>query len=562
MDVEQCNHVQLCSKMEIDFIVVDESSKALKEISTESSCLSVEPTTAQQKEDDNMATTAASVPGPLRIFQEASPLSSNAPVQLYGSAGLSFTGSQSKKMRINERRGYVRQPSPPPRTNATLGEAGKIGYSAQVAPFARGFGGSTDSLPHMDGMIICPHLHPMAPNSASLAGSQSPATFYTPVNDCAERQRERDVPAVHTLDTRLTETAGDCWSPLIEEATEHARFTAATSTGVGTVAHSLPAPLQDNRDSAGGDNGWSREDPQSQTSTGEGYPVQEEVSKSRNARWRGASAPRRALHRPLTRLPQRSPHHQSVHHHVAKKTVSDDEDDVNASGAAETRTNELFLVTPGQDAPLLLGRTKPVPPPKTPPSESEGQQCEIPSSPYHETCSLQQTSPNHRHPFKVLNPTMSSPAILPSESSPPMRQRVVSFRHCKAGEEHGQFRADYLGSKDVDSYINIVNLVAKQLVDQRPAEVVAYVSSQKIRLAPPKNEAVLFKSFAVKDILMVEKCTINKRIIGIIVWKLKSRPPTCHILRCKDEIASKAFYEAVWGQSQTLDDVNLDKVSS
>ena len=107
----------------------------------------------------------------------------------------------------------------------------------------------------------------------------------------------------------------------------------------------------------------------------------------------------------------------------------------------------------------------------------------------------------------------------------------------------------------------MVNSVAKQLVDQRPAEVIAYVSSQKIRLAPSRNESVLFKSFAIKDILMVEKCTINKRIIGIVIWKSKSRPPTCHILRFPDEITSKSFYEAVWEQSQIYDDATLNKVS-
>ena len=535
--------------MEVDFIAVDESSKAFKERAQQSSssCSTNESTTTSHLSLDTMATTAASPPAPIRIFREPS---SNSPMQLYGSAGLSFASTQSHKVRINKH-GYNHQPSPaPPRVTAATQDDGKKRYSAQVAPFSRSFGGSTDSLPHLDGMVICPHLHPLSPNSASI---QSPATFFTP----ASISEEKEV-TVHTLDTRVSETTDECWSPLAEEDDmEHARITAATRGSESPP--SLTAPLLDHLESERSNGELSEEDPRYRVFSRGGY-MQQEASGIEVSSWGGAGGERHPLHRPLTRQWQRPS--QSIHERMSKSTLIDATNNSvqNKKRATSTKAG-LLLIAPDQDTPFLLGKTKPVPPPKTPPSEIE-RRCDSPSSPDPQSYSVQQTSPQRRrHHSKFLKSTVSSPAIFAADRSPPQHHRGISFRHCKAGEEQGQFRADYLGSKDVDSYISVVNSVAKQLVDQRPAEVVAYVSSQKIRLAPSQNENVLFKSFAVKDILMVEKCTINKRIIGIIVWKQKSHTPTCHILRCHDELVSKAFYEAVWEQSQIYDDVNLSKVS-
>ena len=144
--------------MEVDFIAVDESSKAFKERalqSTGSCSIDESIITTDQLRTEAMAATTASPPGPITIFQK--PINTS-PMQLFGSAELSFASSQSQKVRINKQR-YSRQQSPPPRVAAaTQGDDGNKRHSAQVAPFnSRSFGGSTDSLPHMDGMIICPH---------------------------------------------------------------------------------------------------------------------------------------------------------------------------------------------------------------------------------------------------------------------------------------------------------------------------------------------------------------------------------------------------------------------
>jgi len=132
---------------------------------------------------------------------------------------------------------------------------------------------------------------------------------------------------------------------------------------------------------------------------------------------------------------------------------------------------------------------------------------------------------------------------------------------CKVGQDYGHYPADYLGSKEIDSYLDCVDVVAKQVVESRTVDIIAYVTSEKIRLAPPNNSALLFKSFAIKDLLSVQKCSKNKRIVGLVLWKPKSNP-ICHVLRCPNHLVSSALYEAVWMQSQSVDDIALQKVNS
>ncbi len=182
--------------------------------------------------------------------------------------------------------------------------------------------------------------------------------------------------------------------------------------------------------------------------------------------------------------------------------------------------------------PLFLAATKPVPPPR---------QC----SP---------SPPHNRKPNRKLQSTASSPALLSSDHHAP-RARTVSFLHCDAGSDVGSFKADYLGSKDIDSYTKSVNSVAKQLVNSKAVEVVAHVSSEKVRLAPPGSKTLLFKSFAVRDILSVEICSKNKRIVGVVVWK-RGQLPVSHVLRCPTALLSTGLYEALLYQTQQVDDVS------
>ncbi|CAI8048400.1 hypothetical protein GBAR_LOCUS26705 [Geodia barretti] len=88
--------------------------------------------------------------------------------------------------------------------------------------------------------------------------------------------------------------------------------------------------------------------------------------------------------------------------------------------------------------------------------------------------------------------------------------------------------------------------------------------SEKIRLAPPKNSSLLFKSFAVKDILSVQKCSKNRRIVCVSVWKSRRTPPQCHALRCPSALVSSALYDSILDQTQNVDDIasSSDKLSS
>ena len=186
----------------------------------------------------------------------------------------------------------------------------------------------------------------------------------------------------------------------------------------------------------------------------------------------------------------------------------------------------------------MILKTRPVPPPR-----------------YQTTSPPPHTSIRHT---RALHSTVSSPALFSSEVT---RSHSISFLQCKAGNDLGNFPADYLGCREIDSYNNCVNTVAKQLVDTKPVEVVTYVSSEKVRLAPPRNSALLFKSFAVRDILAVEMCSKNKRIVGILVWKRsQSLVPVCHVLRCQNSVVSTDLYEALLYQTQQVDDVPREKV--
>ena len=152
----------------------------------------------------------------------------------------------------------------------------------------------------------------------------------------------------------------------------------------------------------------------------------------------------------------------------------------------------------------------------------------------------------------------SSPDLSGSESQQ-HRQRSVSFMNCSAGAELGRFPADYLGCRQVDNYIGYADTVAKELINSRPIEVMAYVTSEKLRLAPPKNSSVLFKSFAVKDILSVQKCSKNKRIVCVAVWKSKA-VPQCHFLRCPTSLVSSALHDSILDQTQNVDDISTHQV--
>lgn len=138
----------------------------------------------------------------------------------------------------------------------------------------------------------------------------------------------------------------------------------------------------------------------------------------------------------------------------------------------------------------------------------------------------------------------------------------LNFLDTNVGEECGRFFVDYLGSRETDQFIGIVDECAMQMMNSKPparsTQVVAYVTTERIRLAPPKA-GPLFKSLAVKSILSVDQCSKNKRIIGVVIWKPRTKP-VCHLLRSSDQLISNGLFEALSHVIQNLDDELLSKV--
>lgn len=209
-----------------------------------------------------------------------------------------------------------------------------------------------------------------------------------------------------------------------------------------------------------------------------------------------------------------------------------------------------MLISASHETPQVLCETKPV----LPPAENF----------------LEERPPSSPLFFPSIDPASSTDSSQPSSLQSPssklhdslhnQRTRALTFTHYKVGEEGGKFNVDYLGMKDVDMYIKSINSVAKELaMSQKPKEIQVFVTSERIRLAPP-NSPTLFRSFPVKDILLLRKCSKNRRILGVIVWKRKLGVPSCHIMRCQDDLVASALYNAIWQQTQKVDEITYSKV--
>ena len=131
-----------------------------------------------------------------------------------------------------------------------------------------------------------------------------------------------------------------------------------------------------------------------------------------------------------------------------------------------------------------------------------------------------------------------------------------------AGQEIGHFNVNYMGSREIDRYIGCIDECARQIIDPKSpfklTEVVVYVTSEKIRLVPPKF-GPLFKSFSVNEIMSVSQCSKNKRLVGVVIWKPKSLP-VCHLFRCSDHLLSNALMESITYVHQNYENTALYKV--
>ena len=243
---------------------------------------------------------------------------------------------------------------------------------------------------------------------------------------------------------------------------------------------------------------------------------------------------------------------------------AEEEEEEGRAGKEQERVT--LLISPNHNSPQLICRTKPVLPPNsegpfTGPDDPPASPLFFPSvNPLQSTRPISSQSSIRRPPPPPPPPPPSSAVTELYASLCRQRSQRVSFHQCKAGEEGGKFSADYLGMKEVDMYIKSINSVAKELaMSQRPKDIQVFVSSERIRLAPP-NSPTLFRSLLVKDILLVRKCSKNYRIIGIMVWKKKMDIPCCHIIRCQDSLVAASLYDAIWKQTQQVDDVSYSKV--
>jgi len=141
----------------------------------------------------------------------------------------------------------------------------------------------------------------------------------------------------------------------------------------------------------------------------------------------------------------------------------------------------------------------------------------------------------------------------------PTRVRAASFLTVSAGKELNTVSVIYMGSKQVDHYVGQINDIARELQEKQSSSIILYVATEKIRLAAP-NSTVLLASFAVENILATTLCAINKRIVGILVWKSRSLP-SWHLIRCPDNLVAVGVLEAVQMACETVKSDEIMEVS-
>ena len=153
----------------------------------------------------------------------------------------------------------------------------------------------------------------------------------------------------------------------------------------------------------------------------------------------------------------------------------------------------------------------------------------------------------------------SSPARNPEKSKAAFtRVRAASFLTVSAGKELNTVTAMYMGSKQVDQYMGQINNIARDLSDKAASPMILYIATEKIRLAAPDSN-VLFLSFAVENILATTLCPINKRIVGMLVWKSRALP-SWHLIRCSDNLVAGSVLESIQMACETVKSDEITEV--
>jgi len=162
-------------------------------------------------------------------------------------------------------------------------------------------------------------------------------------------------------------------------------------------------------------------------------------------------------------------------------------------------------------------------------------------------------------------PPAAPPRDRSSMTAPPKgarqltRVRAASFLTVSAGKELNTVSVNYMGSKQVDHYVGQINDIARELQEKPPTPIILYIATEKIRLAAP-NTTVLKASFAVENILAATLCAINKRIVGILVWKSRTLP-SWHLIRCPDNLVAVGVLESVQMACETVKSDEIMEVS-
>ena len=132
------------------------------------------------------------------------------------------------------------------------------------------------------------------------------------------------------------------------------------------------------------------------------------------------------------------------------------------------------------------------------------------------------------------------------------------------GEKICEFVVSYIGSCDINQYLDCVDECTQKIIDPQSSakstDVMMCVCSEVITLTSSKPDAALLKSISVSDIVLVGQCSVNKRLIGIILWK----PATvmqCHLVHCSDSQMSNSVLQSIQYSVQSFQEHSIKKVN-
>ncbi len=146
----------------------------------------------------------------------------------------------------------------------------------------------------------------------------------------------------------------------------------------------------------------------------------------------------------------------------------------------------------------------------------------------------------------------------------PCKDSDVTTADCQTAnltstENYGYYLVNYLGGRDVDSYLNCINDCAKKILDPKTNnmaslsdDVIVEITLGKIRFLQPKS-LVLLKSILMQEVFIFSQCDKNRRIVGVLVWKRSSITPVCHLFRCPDQLVSNALMDALATAKQDIE---------